>query len=73
LVADGGIRLGGRLPVNTHGGMLSGGHLGGMSHIAEAVLQVRGVCGTRQVPQAKVAAVTGWGDWGDGSLALLTR
>lgn len=72
-VQSGSIAIGGKLPVNTHGGLLAEGHLGGVSHIVEAVRQVRGEAVGRQVPNVRVAAVTGWGDWGDGSLALLAR
>ncbi|MEV6600016.1 lipid-transfer protein [Actinoplanes sp. NPDC051346] len=42
LVADGGIELGGRLPVNPHGGQLGEAYIHGMNGIAEAVRQVRG-------------------------------
>ncbi|MBA3741379.1 thiolase family protein [Sporichthya sp.] len=51
-------RLGGQLPVNTHGGMLSHAHAGGaggLFDITEAALQVRGECGERQVEGAQVA------------------
>ena len=72
-VLDGNIALHGSFPVNPHGGLLSEGHLGGMNHIAEAVSQLRGASGGRQIEAAEVAVVTGWGDMGDGSLAVLAR
>ena len=48
-VADGNIELGGRLPINTHGGQLGEAYLHGMNGIAEAVRQVRGTA-VNQVP-----------------------
>jgi acetyl-CoA acetyltransferase len=49
-VQDGRIALEGELPVNTFGGSLSEGRLHGMGHLAEAVYQVSGRAGPRQIP-----------------------
>jgi acetyl-CoA acetyltransferase len=54
---NGRIALGGELPLNTFGGSLSQGRLHGMGHIAEAVLQLQGRAGPRQVPDASAIAV----------------
>ena len=59
-VLDGGIRLGGPLPVNPHGGLLSHAHPGNpgsMFHLTEMVLQLRGAAGERQVKNAEIALV----------------
>jgi acetyl-CoA acetyltransferase len=60
-VAGGNIELGGGLPINTFGGLLScahPGHPGGMLHINEAVRQLRGEAAGRQVAGARTSLVT---------------
>ena len=52
------IALDGKIPLNTSGGQLSAGRLHSFGHLYEACLQLRGEAGERQVPEAKVVAVS---------------
>jgi acetyl-CoA acetyltransferase len=58
--ASGALAPDGQLPFNTNGGMLSF-HNGGIYHVTEAVHQLRGAAGQRQVRDAEVAYVHGNG------------
>lgn len=65
--------LGGRVPVNPSGGLLSKGHpLGatGLGQIHELVTQLRGAAGARQVPGARVAVAENGGGWLAGEEAV---
>ncbi|HZQ59165.1 MAG TPA: hypothetical protein VFA84_14085 [Acidimicrobiales bacterium] len=75
LVADGATALGGRLPVNTHGGHLSEGYVHGLNHAIEAVSQLRWASGERQVEGAEVALSTGQPGYvaGSSSAVVLRR
>jgi acetyl-CoA acetyltransferase len=61
--AEGRSTPGGKLPINTNGGGLSYTHSGmyGIFPIIEATRQLRGECGPRQVPSAKLSLVNGMG------------
>ena len=69
-VRSGATAINGALPVNTNGGLLAEGYLHGMNTVAEAVLQIQGRCGDRQVPRHEVGVVTS-GALVDGSAMVL--
>ncbi|MEV7983124.1 OB-fold domain-containing protein [Streptomyces sp. NPDC086519] len=71
---DGGknIARDGVLPLNTHGGQLSHGRTHGMGLVHEAVVQLRGEGGARQVPGARVAVVSTGGLAPSGVMLLRT-
>jgi acetyl-CoA acetyltransferase len=61
---EGRFDVSGDVPVNPHGGLLSHGHparAGGMGQLVEAIVQLRGDAGKRQVADAEVAMVHGMG------------
>jgi acetyl-CoA acetyltransferase len=58
---EGNIAPGGSIPVNTGGGLLSSYYLFDYTGMAEAIRQLRGECGDRQVKDAEIALVTGHG------------
>lgn len=60
-IESGSLELSGSLPSNTAGGLISEGHLSGFGHVREGVRQLRGECGERQVKDAELCLVTGYG------------
>lgn len=64
------IALTGSLPLNTHGGQLAEGRTHGLGFLREAVIQLRGDAGVRQVGGAEVALVTSGGMMPGGALLL---
>jgi acetyl-CoA acetyltransferase len=70
MIRSGRTALDGDLPVNTHGGLLREGYLHGMNTVAEAVLQLQGRGGDRQVARSGSCVVTS-GALMDGSALVL--
>ncbi|MGP3533996.1 thiolase C-terminal domain-containing protein [Microbacterium sp. RD1] len=72
-IADGNLRLDGRLPTNTDGGGLSACHPGmrGMHLLLEAVRQLRGEAGPVQVADCDVVMAAGSGGWASAIGAVL--
>lgn len=70
-VHSGTTGVNGKLPVNTHGGLLAEGYLHGMNTVAEAALQIQGRGGRRQVPRHEVGVITS-GALMNGSALVLT-
>jgi acetyl-CoA acetyltransferase len=70
---SGAASIGGLLPVNTHGGLLSEGYIHGLNSVVEAVSQLRGDGGKRQVENAQLGLVTSGGATSTGSALILAR
>lgn len=77
LLADGATKIGGRIPVNTDGGLIANGEpvgASGLRQIYELVHQLRGTAGDRQVPNdPRVALAQLYGAPGTAAVAILSR
>ncbi|NDJ87979.1 thiolase family protein [Mycolicibacter kumamotonensis] len=77
LLADGATEIGGRLPINTDGGLLANGEpvgASGLRQVYELVHQLRGTAGDRQVPNdPQVALAQLYGAPGTAAVAILSR
>lgn len=60
----GNLRLTAPIPVNTSGGQLSAFYMQGFTPMVEGIRQIRGDCGPRQVKDAELCLVTGFGSFG---------
>jgi len=69
LLWDGVTDMGGELPINPSGGVISCNPIGATAliRVAEAAMQIQGKAGQHQVPDVKVALATGFGGcfWSD--------
>lgn len=76
LIADGATEIGGRLPVNTDGGLMANGEpigASGLRQIHEIVVQLRGEAGDRQVPGPHRVGYTHlYGSPGTGAVTVLS-
>lgn len=77
LLHDGATKIGGRLPINTDGGLLANGEpvgASGLRQVFELVHQLRGTAGDRQVPNdPRVALAQLYGSPGTAAVAILSR
>lgn len=74
LLREGALDIGGKLPVNTDGGLLGRGHpMGatGAGQIVEIVQQLRGEAGARQVPKARIGLAHAMGAGPNSAVTIL--
>lgn len=70
-LAEGHIRPGGDMPLNTNGGQLSESYMWGWLHMVEAVRQLRGQAGERQLDNPEVAMYCSTMAWNKGAASIL--
>jgi acetyl-CoA acetyltransferase len=76
LVESGETSIGGRIPVNPSGGLLSKGEpvgASGLGQVYEIVRQLRGLCGPRQVQKARIGLSHSMGAGGNSSVLIFQR
>jgi acetyl-CoA acetyltransferase len=71
-LAEGHTRPGGDLPVNTNGGQLSESYMWGWLHLVEAVRQLRGQAGGRQISGAEIAMYCSTQVWLKGGASIIS-